>query len=156
MEKMNLVILETSDVHGSIFPINYGNNQSSDVGLGKIASLIKKERAKNPHVLLIDNGDLIQGTPLTYHYAQFNNNRPNPMIVLANELKYDAAVFGNHEFNYGKDILASAVNESNFPWLSANIVSNETGEPYFGKPYLVKKVGGHKGGHSWFNNPVYT
>ena len=39
------------------------------------------------------------------------------MIVLANELKYDAAVFGNHEFNYGKDILASAVNESNFPWL---------------------------------------
>ena len=141
MEKMNLVILETSDVHGSIFPINYGNNRPSDVGLGKIASLIKRERAKNPHVLLVENGDLIQGTPLTYHYAQFNNNRPNPMIVLANELKYDAAIFGNHEFNYGKDILASAVNESNFPWLSANIVSNETGEPYFGKPYLVKKVG---------------
>ena len=70
MEKMDLVILETSDVHGSIFPINYGNNQSSDVGLGKIASLIKKERAKNPHVLLVENGDLIQGTPLTYHYAQ--------------------------------------------------------------------------------------
>ncbi|ETI68068.1 5'-nucleotidase domain-containing protein [Neobacillus vireti] len=47
MEKMDLVILETSDVHGSIFPINYGSNQSSDVGLGKIASLIKKERVKN-------------------------------------------------------------------------------------------------------------
>ncbi|MFJ5717435.1 bifunctional metallophosphatase/5'-nucleotidase [Neobacillus sp. NPDC093127] len=140
MEKMDLVILETSDVHGSIFPINYGSNQSSDVGLGKIASLIKKERVKNPHVLLIDNGDLIQGTPLTYHYAKIQGNRPNPMIILANELNYDAAVFGNHEFNYGKGILASAVNESNFPWLSANIVSKETGEPYFGKPYIVKKV----------------
>ncbi|MFJ7729424.1 bifunctional metallophosphatase/5'-nucleotidase [Neobacillus sp. NPDC097160] len=146
MEKMDLVILETSDVHGNVFPINYGSNQSSDVGLGKIASLIKKERAKNPHVLLIDNGDLIQGTPLTYHYAKIQCNWPNPMIVLANELKYDAAVFGNHEFNYGKGILASTVNESNFPWLSANIVSKETGEPYFGKPYLVKKAGDIKVG----------
>ncbi|WP_040345092.1 bifunctional metallophosphatase/5'-nucleotidase [Neobacillus bataviensis] len=146
MERMELVILETSDVHGNIFPLNYGNNQSSDVGLGKIASLIKKERTKNPYVLLVDNGDLIQGTPLTYHYARVNSHRPNPMIVAANEMKYDAAVFGNHEFNYGKDILDSAVNDSNFPWLSANIVSVETDKPYFGKPYLVKKAGDLKVG----------
>ncbi|MGV3465115.1 MAG: bifunctional metallophosphatase/5'-nucleotidase [Heyndrickxia sp.] len=139
MNKMELVILETSDVHGSIFPINYGNNAPSDVGLGKIASLIKKEKKNHSQVLLVENGDLIQGTPLTYHYARIKSDRANPMIILANELNYDAAVFGNHEFNYGKELLASAVKESNFPWLSANIVNKETGEPYFGKPYIVKE-----------------
>lgn len=146
MEKIELIILETSDVHGSIFPIDYGTNRYADVGLGKVASLIKKERMKHPHVLLIDNGDLIQGTPLSYHYARINSHRPNPMIVAANELKYDAAVLGNHEFNYGKDILASAVKESSFPWLSANIVHAETGEPFFGKPYMVKQAGDVKVG----------
>ncbi|MCM3766801.1 bifunctional UDP-sugar hydrolase/5'-nucleotidase [Neobacillus niacini] len=146
MEQMELIILETSDVHGSIFPINYGTNQYADVGLAKVASLIKEERANNEHVLLVDNGDLIQGTPLSYHYAKINSHRPNPMIVAANEMKYDAAVFGNHEFNYGQNLLASAVKESSFPWLSANIVNGETGEPFFGKPYIVKHAGDVKVG----------
>ncbi|MCM3239767.1 bifunctional metallophosphatase/5'-nucleotidase [Heyndrickxia oleronia] len=146
MKKMNITILETSDVHGSIFPINYGTNKEADVGLGKIASLIKQERQKNENTILIDNGDLIQGTPLTYHYARINHERPNPMVLLANELRYDAAVFGNHEFNYGKGILGSAVNESSFPWLSANIMNKETGEPYYGCPYLIKDVNGVKVG----------
>lgn len=143
---MELIILETSDVHGSIFPINYGTNQYADVGLAKVATLIKEERTKNSHVLLIDNGDLIQGTPMSFHYAKINSQRPNPMIVAANEMKYDAAVFGNHEFNYGKTLLASAVKESSFPWLSANIVNVETGEPFFGKPYIVKHAGDVKVG----------
>lgn len=143
---MNLIILETSDVHGNVFPINYGTNNGADLGLGKIASLVKKERLNNDHVLLIDNGDLIQGTPLTYHYARINHKRPNPMILLANELQYDAAVFGNHEFNYGKEILANAVRESNFPWMSANIIDKESGEPYYGQPYVIKELDGLKVG----------
>lgn len=146
MKKMNLIILETSDVHGNVFPINYGTNNEADLGLGKIASLVKKERVNNDHVLLIDNGDLIQGTPLTYHYARINHKRPNPMILLANELQYDAAVFGNHEFNYGKEILANAVKESNFPWMSANIINKESGEPYYGQPYVIKELDGLKVG----------
>ncbi|GIN86581.1 2',3'-cyclic-nucleotide 2'-phosphodiesterase [Heyndrickxia sporothermodurans] len=144
MTQMKLIILETSDVHGNVFPINYGTNKEADVGLGKIATLIKNERKNNENVLLIDNGDLIQGTPLTYHYARINHERPNPMILLANELQYDVAVFGNHEFNYGKDILAKAVKESHFPWMSANILNKETGEPYFGQPYLIKEINGVK------------
>ncbi|MED3654432.1 bifunctional UDP-sugar hydrolase/5'-nucleotidase [Heyndrickxia sporothermodurans] len=140
MKQLTLTILETSDVHGNIFPINYGTNKEAEVGLGRIASLIKKERMENENVLLIDNGDLIQGTPLTYHYARIDHQKINPMVLLANELKYDAAVFGNHEFNYGQEILASAIEESNFPWLSANILNKETGEPYYGQPYLIKEV----------------
>ncbi|MFC7394639.1 bifunctional metallophosphatase/5'-nucleotidase [Scopulibacillus cellulosilyticus] len=139
MKEFRLVILETSDVHGSVYPINYGTNKKTDVGLGKIASLIRSERKRHDNVLLLDNGDVIQGTPLTYHYARFNYEKPNPMILLMNDLKYEAGVFGNHEFNYGLDILLNAVKESNFPWLSANILDEKTEEPYFGKPYFVRE-----------------
>ncbi|MCJ7841749.1 bifunctional metallophosphatase/5'-nucleotidase [Lederbergia sp. NSJ-179] len=141
MKKMKLVILETSDIHGSIFPINYGTNGKADVGLGKIATLIKKERSHNENIILLDNGDLIQGTPLSYHYARImKEQQDNPMIILANELKYDAAVFGNHEFNYGKELLKAAVSESQFPWLSANILDVKTGNPYYGNPYFIKEM----------------
>ncbi|MED1202839.1 bifunctional metallophosphatase/5'-nucleotidase [Heyndrickxia acidicola] len=139
MENMELVILETSDVHGNIYPINYGTNKAADVGLAKIASLVKNERTRNPYLLFVDNGDLIQGTPLMYHFARIEPAKPNPMIMLANEMQYDAAVFGNHEFNYGKELLSSAIHESTFPWISANILDSKTKKPYYGKPYLVKE-----------------
>ncbi|MFT8311872.1 MAG: bifunctional metallophosphatase/5'-nucleotidase [Sporolactobacillus sp.] len=135
---MKLVILETSDVHGSIYPIRYADNSPKDVGMGKIATLIYKERTENPCTLLVDNGDMIQGTPLLYYYARFDHKRPNPMAVIANKLNYDCAVFGNHEFNFGSDVLNRAVAASDFPWLAANIVRESTGEPFFGTPYIIK------------------
>lgn len=139
MKHAEVIILETSDIHGNIYPINYGTNGKANVGLGKIATLIKQEREQHQQTILIDNGDLIQGTPLTYHYARFQVDQPNPMALLANELKYDAAVLGNHEFNYGKSLLAATVEESDFPWLSANIL-DESGTPYFGIPYIIKEI----------------
>lgn len=139
-----VTILLTSDIHGNVFPLNYGNNTPADVGLGKIASIIRNERTKNEHTIVIDNGDLIQGTPLTYHYVNFLADKKNPMITILNELKYDAALIGNHEFNYGLDILKSAVKESRFPWLCANIVDVKTKTPFLGSPYVIKKINGFK------------
>ncbi|GGE29114.1 2',3'-cyclic-nucleotide 2'-phosphodiesterase [Pullulanibacillus camelliae] len=141
MGTIQLTLLETSDVHGNVLPINYGTNQDAELGFAKLATLIKKEREKNAHVLVIDNGDVIQGTPLTYHYARFASDQANPMVKLLNAMDYDAAVFGNHEFNYGLPLLKKAVEESRFPWLAANLLNAETGEPYFGKPYLLKRFG---------------
>lgn len=138
MEKTKLVVLQTSDIHGHIYPIHYGTNKYTHVGLGKLSTLVKEERSNNEHVLLVDNGDLIQGTPLTYHYTRQHQKLPHPMIIALNEMRYDAAVIGNHEFNYGKKLLHSAVSQSNFPWLSANILDASTGKPYFGKPYVIK------------------
>lgn len=139
-----VIILLTSDIHGNIFPLNYGDNTSSAVGLGKVATVIANERAKNPNTIVIDNGDLIQGTPLTYHYVNFLADKKNPMITILNELKYDAAVIGNHEFNYGLPILKSAVEESNFPWLCANIVEEKTKNPFLGTPYMIKTINDFK------------
>lgn len=139
-EISRITILETSDLHGNMLPIHYANNRPNDVGLSKIASLIGAEREKEAHVIVIDNGDLIQGTPLAYHHARLDNKPVNPMVLGLNYLNYDAAVIGNHEFNYGMDVLKKAIGESNFPWLCANIVNNETGDPFFGQPYLIKEM----------------
>ncbi|MFE8701398.1 bifunctional metallophosphatase/5'-nucleotidase [Cytobacillus sp. FJAT-54145] len=138
-EMCELVILETSDVHGNVLPINYGNNLEMHKGLAKLAHLINLEKEKHPYSLLIDNGDVIQGTPLTYHYAKFLSDQRNPIISILNELNFDAAVIGNHEFNYGLELLERSVKESLFPWLSANILNEKTKEPLFGKPYLIRE-----------------
>lgn len=133
-------ILLTSDIHGNVYPIHYQNNLPADVGLSKISTLIKKERSTNEHVILIDNGDFIQGTPFTYHYATYEKDKENPMALLANYLDYDAAIIGNHEFNYGMDILNNAISTANIPYLSANILDKNRKKPYFGKPYIIKQI----------------
>lgn len=139
MDQCELVILQTSDIHGNVWPIHYGNNEEIHSGLAKLGSLLKKELKDNECSLLIDNGDVLQGTPLAYHYARHLNNLPNPFISTMNYLCYDAAVIGNHEFNYGQDILTNAIRESSFPWLSVNVVKEDTEDPAFGKPYFIKQ-----------------
>ncbi|WP_103104936.1 bifunctional metallophosphatase/5'-nucleotidase [Brevibacillus reuszeri] len=135
--KCALTILQTSDLHGSIYPLSYAANEPRDVGFAKIATLIKAQREQAEHLLVIDNGDLIQGTPLAYHHARLHHTAANPMVLCLNELSYDAAIIGNHEFNYGLPFLHKAIGESHFPWLSANL-TNAAGDPFFGKPYMIK------------------
>lgn len=151
-------LLITSDIHGHIFPTDYCGDEELNLGLAKVATLIKQERELHPELLLIDNGDLIQGTPLST-YALKQKSDIHPAILALNELGYDAAVFGNHEFNYGLDTLQGIVQDSEFPWLAANIVwekdgKNITGETigkgaelnelsgasFLGKPYIVKML----------------
>lgn len=62
------------------------------------------------------------------------------MSLIANYLRYDAAVIGNHEFNYGLDVLNHAISTANFPYLSANILDKNSKESYFGKPYIIKQI----------------
>ncbi|MGP4039441.1 bifunctional metallophosphatase/5'-nucleotidase [Gracilibacillus sp. D59] len=131
----------TSDIHGYIMPTNYRNNQEQQMGLAKVASILKKIRKKNESIL-IDNGDFIQGSPFTYFFAKKRPDQPSPMIRIANHLNYDLAVIGNHEFNYGLDYLQKAVAVSDFPWLSANIIDKKTNQPFLGKPYIIKKIAG--------------
>nr|WP_029191164.1 bifunctional UDP-sugar hydrolase/5'-nucleotidase [Ornithinibacillus scapharcae] len=139
MNTSTLKIIYTSDVHGNAMPITYGTNKHSDLGLAKYATIVKKIREQYENVLVLDNGDLIQGTPLMTHYVKAHSDKENPMIGIMNRIGIDAGVIGNHEFNFGKEILADAISESTYPWLSANLV-NEQGDPYFGKPYIMKTL----------------
>ena len=137
---IHICILATSDIHGHIYPTDYRDSEDRRFGLAKLATIIEAERTSCANMLLIDNGDLIQGSPLTYHYAKFNRDLTHPAITALNHLRYDAAVIGNHEFNYGPQLLNKAVKDSHFPWLAANIVNSATGESAFGKPYLIKII----------------
>lgn len=141
---MELVILQTSDIHGHVLPIQYGTNEREDLGIAKIATMLKQEEEKSEHVLKIDNGDLIQGSPLLTYYMKYERNHKNPMIAILNHLKYDGAVVGNHEFNYGRVALEEAVAQSDFPWLCANILEKEKETPFLGTPYIIKEINGVK------------
>ncbi|MBM7647326.1 2',3'-cyclic-nucleotide 2'-phosphodiesterase/3'-nucleotidase [Bacillus ectoiniformans] len=136
--KEKLIILETSDIHGAILPIQYGTNSRTDVGLAKLSSYIKELQQTDEHVLLIDNGDFLQGTPLAANYVRSNQEEAHPMVKAMNHLSYDAAILGNHEFNYGLGVLERAARDADFPFLSCNIV-NEEEEPFLGCPYIIKE-----------------
>ncbi|NYC94121.1 metallophosphoesterase [Clostridium acetobutylicum] len=141
-ELEHIVILETSDVHGNIFPVNYADNSEEQFGLVKLSTIVKNERKRNSKLILIDNGDTFQGTPITYYYAKIARGFSNPVIDILNYMKYDAAVIGNHEFNYGMEILNDSIKQSKFPWLSCNIIDTKTKETAFGVPYIIKEFRG--------------
>ena len=139
---LTIDILVTSDLHGHLFPTDYRSSEERPFGLGKLAALIERERRGAEATLLIDNGDLLQGSPLAYYCAKLAGGGEHPCVAALNRLRYDAAVIGNHEFNYGRALLDRAVRDAEFPWLSANTVDLATGGPAFGKPYIVKTFRG--------------
>lgn len=138
----DLVIMATTDVHGTIYPWDYYKNAPAEYGLAKVATLVKDIRAKYPNALLFDNGDLIQGTPLDYYYARVepvSGDQVHPIIAVMNYMGYNAATIGNHEFNYGIPFLEQVIKGAKFPYLLANANKWGTNEPYF-TPYTILEV----------------
>ena len=140
-KRLHVVILGTTDLHGNIFPIDYYTDKPDNRGLAKIATIIKRTRQENKNVLLVDSGDTIQGTPLEYYHNKKNNQPTDPMMLAMNALQYDAMAVGNHEYNFGLQVLRKARSEAKFPWLSANTYNKGTNETHY-PPYIVKEIGG--------------
>ncbi|MEO3947349.1 bifunctional UDP-sugar hydrolase/5'-nucleotidase [Gorillibacterium sp. CAU 1737] len=134
---VTITLLETSDIHGHFYPTDYRGPGDKPLGMAKLASLIHRERRKDPALLLLDNGDLLQGTPLMYHYAKYDQTGIHPAASLLNLLRYDAAIIGNHEFNYGLELLERTVADTNCPYLCANVVRASDRQPVFGQPYRM-------------------
>ncbi len=141
----DLVIAATSDLHGHIDPVDYFMGTRFDGGLAQISIAVGQLRTANKYVLLIDNGDTIEGgnSVMPYH-LMFDPQAPNPMALVMDYMNYDAATIGNHEFNYGLGVLAKYIAEARFPVLSANIVDPD-GRPAF-VPYVIKNLGPFKVG----------
>jgi 2',3'-cyclic-nucleotide 2'-phosphodiesterase/3'-nucleotidase len=135
-----ITILYTSDIHGHAMPLLYGTNEAADLGLAKYATVVKRAKKKYKNLIILDNGDLIQGTPFMSHYVKAHTDKENPIVGIMNQIGIDAAIIGNHEFNFGKNILSDAIKQSNFPWISANILDENTGEPAFGPSYIMKTL----------------
>ena len=135
-----LTVMGTTDTHGNVFnwdyfkDAEYTDSKSNDIGLAKAATLVKAVRAERgaDSCLLLDAGDTIQGTPLSYYYAKVDpitGGAKHPMATAMNAMGYDAAALGNHEYNYGLETLRAFEEQCDFPLLSANSVDWDIGRP---------------------------
>ncbi|MBU3097688.1 MULTISPECIES: 5'-nucleotidase C-terminal domain-containing protein [Clostridium] len=132
-------IIGTSDVHGAIYPLDYNTGLAANVGLAKVSTYVKSVRAINPNTMLIDAGDTIQGTPLSYYYDMIDTTSEYPMMKVMGAMGYDTWTLGNHEFNYGLTTLNRIIGDANkekIAVLSANTYKSD--DSNYVKPYIMK------------------
>lgn len=137
-----ITILATTDIHGNILGYNYDKGESfNNSGMNRIYSYIKQVKSENLNTLVVDNGDIIQGNTLTDEMYSNKKDEKHPVISAMNFMGYDAMVLGNHEFNFGLDLIKSLEKQSNFPFLSANVDYRESGEDFV-KTHTIINCGG--------------
>ncbi|GAB7183770.1 5'-nucleotidase C-terminal domain-containing protein [Kitasatospora sp. Ki12] len=152
--KQAFTVMGTTDLHGRVLnwdyftDAEYVDKAHNAVGLAKISTLanqVREEKGWN-RCLLIDSGDIIQGTQLTYYYARIepiatdgDTVPDHPMAVAMNLMEYDAAALGNHEFNYGIPTVKAFEDQLEFPLLGANALHAKNEKPAF-PPYVIKEL----------------
>ncbi len=137
-----ITILATTDIHGNILGYNYDKGESfNNSGMNRIYSYIKQVKSENLNTLVVDNGDIIQGNTLTDEMYSNKKDEKHPVISAMNFMGYDAMVLGNHEFNFGLDLIKSLEKQSDFPFLSANVDYRESGEDFV-KTHTIINCGG--------------
>jgi 2',3'-cyclic-nucleotide 2'-phosphodiesterase/3'-nucleotidase len=145
-------VMGTTDLHGNVFNWDYftdaefDDKAHNDIGLAKVSTLVNQVRAEKGrrNTLLIDAGDTIQGTQLSYYYAKVDpitavGGPVHPMAQAMNAMDYDAAALGNHEFNYGIPVLRKFEEQCRFPLLGANALDAKTLRPAFA-PYSMHRL----------------
>ena len=131
-----ITILHTNDTHSQIDPLPANDRNAGKGGVARRATLVKRIRKENPNTLLIDAGDVLQGTPY------FNYYRGEVEYKAMSAIGYDASTLGNHEFDNGIEALAAALKFANFDIVSTNYDVKGTALEGRVKPYVVKTVGG--------------
>ncbi|WP_455361055.1 bifunctional metallophosphatase/5'-nucleotidase [Streptomyces sp. SYSU K21746] len=151
-KRYSFTVMGTTDLHGNVFNWDYFTDKEfddkahNDVGLAKISTLVNQVREEKGrrNTLLIDAGDTIQGTQLSYYYAKIDpitarRGPVHPMAQAMNAIGYDAAALGNHEFNYGIPVLRTFEEQCDFPLLGANALDAKTLRPAF-PPYSIHRL----------------
>src|SRR3954464_9824664 len=150
-KRYSFTVMGTTDLHGHVFnwdyykDAEYTDTAGNAQGLSRISTLVNQVRTEKGrcNTLLLDAGDTIQGTPLTYYYAKVDpitakGGPVHPMAAAMNAIGYDAVALGNHEFNYGIETLRKFEGQCDFPLLGANALDAKTLRPAF-PPYFIKK-----------------
>ncbi|HEC1648727.1 bifunctional 2',3'-cyclic-nucleotide 2'-phosphodiesterase/3'-nucleotidase [Yersinia frederiksenii] len=136
---VDLRVLETTDLHSNMMDFDYYRDKPTEkFGLVRTASLIEAARQQATNSVLVDNGDLIQGSPLGDYMAAkgLKAGDIHPVYKAMNTLDYAVGNIGNHEFNYGLDYLKKSLAGAKFPYVNANVIDVKTGKPLF-QPYLI-------------------
>jgi 2',3'-cyclic-nucleotide 2'-phosphodiesterase/3'-nucleotidase len=149
---MQVTVMGTSDLHGYALGWDYYTAREVGYGLSRVSTAVERIRATREHTLLLDAGDTVQGTQLAYYYARVEPNAPHPMATAMNAMRYDAVTLGNHDFDYGTDMLASWIGQMDAPVLGANAITAGTNSPAY-QPFVIRQVGPVRIGILGLTNP---
>lgn len=130
-------VLQTSDVHGSFFPYDFIDRKPADGSMARVSSYVKELRKEYGNkLLLLDNGDILQGQPTCYYCNYIKPSMPNVAASVINYMGYDAQTVGNHDIETGHAVYDKWIREVKCPMLGANVIDTSTGQPYL-KPYAI-------------------
>lgn len=141
---VKLKIVETSDVHGNFYPYDFVRRQSSAGSLARVYTWVQQERRRfGDNLILLDNGDILQGQPSAYYYNYIDTVSPHLTAEMLNFMAYDAGNMGNHDIETGRAVFDRWTGDCRFPVLGANILDTATGKTHL-KPYVVLEREGVK------------
>ena len=141
---VHIKFIETTDVHGYIFPFDFIKNKNLYYSIANIATYVEQERQKSGQwTILMDNGDILQGQPTVYYYNFIDTSEQHICPQTMNYLNYDVGTVGNHDIEAGHYVYDKVNKEFNFPWLAANAWDIKNDKPYF-QPYTILKNNGIK------------
>ena len=142
-QRVTLHIVETTDVHGAFMPFDFFNNSEQPGSMARVSTFVNQLRHQHGEdaVVLLDNGDILQGQPICYYYNYVKTDVPNIAAEVINYLKYDAETFGNHDVEPGHAVYDKWVSEVECPMLGANIIDTHTGKPYVAPYTIVERLG---------------
>jgi len=130
-------LLETSDVHGKFFPMEATGQHEEQGTMARISSYIDSLRQiYGKNLIVMDNGDILQGTPVNYYSNYIKTSDKNIAAEIINYLKYDVQGIGNHDVETGHKVYDKWISELKCPVVGANIIDTKTGKPYV-KPYVM-------------------
>lgn len=136
-------IVYTTDVHGNFFPVDYITMLPVDGSLSRVVSAIDSIR-KTPggnNLILLDNGDFLQGQPSVYYYNYIDTISPHLASEIYNYIGYDATTIGNHDVETGHAVYDRWRSQNRMPLLGANVIDNKSGQPYL-RPYVILEKDG--------------
>ncbi len=142
---MKVRIIETSDVHGNFFPYDFINRQAGTGSLARVHSAVEKSRKEvgADNVILVDNGDILQGQPTAYYYNFIDTTSRHVAAEMMDFMGYNIASLGNHDVETGHEVYDRWIKTSGHPVLGANIIDTKTGRPYV-EPYKIIERNGLK------------
>ena len=134
---IRIKVIETSDVHGSFFPYDFITRNPKAGTMARVCSYVNAMREEyGGNLILLDNGDILQGQPTCYYSNFIDTESPNIAAEVTNYLKYDAQTIGNHDVEPGHAVYDKWIKDVKCPMLGANIIDTKTGKPYL-LPYII-------------------
>lgn len=143
-KEVKLKIVQTSDIHGNFYPHDFILQRDAAGSLARVHALVQKNReVYKDNLILLDNGDILQGQPTAYYYNYIDTLSPHVAAEMMNFMGYDAGNMGNHDVETGRAVFDRWAGDCRFPVLGANIIETASGNTHF-KPYKVMERDGVK------------